>query len=392
MKILHINDKLNISGGVEVYIDEINQALNNLSIESKWISIKKNNKQIIINSTDKNLSWSGFLKNFDESSIAKWINHETIIHVHSLSEPEIINKLFSIGTVIRHMHEPRMICPGQGKFLAKTESICNKPFRNDCIIDAYTKKCCNRNPKLLLKQFSNTKFEINIASRKYSKIIANSRYLYNEALKAGYQHKNITVLPYFTPVIPIHKENLKNKKNNILYVGRLSRSKGIHYLIQAMIQITNANPKAMLDILGSGHDESFLRDLVNKLNLNKNIKFHGWCDRLTISSFMSKTSVLAFPSIYPESFGISGIEAMMHGKPIVGFNVGGVSDWLKDNKNGYLIDVKNTNELSDKILYLLNNKLKQVEMGRIGRTMAIEYFSPQVHLEKLLTIYRTSLK
>ena len=49
-----------------------------------------------------------------------------------------------------------------------------------------------------------------------------------------------------------------------------------------------------------------------------------------IDNYLSRASVVVFPSIYPESFGIVGIEAMMRGRPVVGFDVGGVKDWLKN--------------------------------------------------------------
>ena len=50
----------------------------------------------------------------------------------------------------------------------------------------------------------------------------------------------------------------------------------------------------------------------------------GWADKQMIDNYLSRASVVAFPSIYPESFGIVGIEATMRGRPVVGFDVGGV--------------------------------------------------------------------
>ena len=75
---------------------------------------------------------------------------------------------------------------------------------------------------------------------------------------------------------------------------------------------------------------------------------------------LHKSYVVLFPSIYPEAFGISGIEAMMRAKPVVAFNVGGVSTWLEHNKTGILVqslNQMNTLQLLRKLLIVkLNTK------------------------------------
>ena len=73
------------------------------------------------------------------------------------------------------------------------------------------------------------------------------------------------------------------------------------------------------DIIGSGHDEKYFRSLIPHKYETKFI-FHGWKDRSNKSNF-TKAYIMIFPSIYPEAFGLSGIEAMMNNKPVVGFNV-----------------------------------------------------------------------
>ncbi len=64
----------------------------------------------------------------------------------------------------------------------------------------------------------------------------------------------------------------------------------------------------------------------------------------------------------------------MCSKPVVAFDVGGISDWLKDGKNGYLVPVKNTTLLAEKITELLKNPQTAANMGAEGHSICDEQF------------------
>ena len=93
--------------------------------------------------------------------LSDYVNYNSIdiIHIHSLSNSKIINHCFSIAPVVRTMHEPRMFCPGQGKFWRLSERVCNKPFGIHCVYHAYKEGCCNRHPIRLIKSHANVLFE-----------------------------------------------------------------------------------------------------------------------------------------------------------------------------------------------------------------------------------------
>ena len=146
--------------------------------------------------------------------------------MHSISNPELISKILNIFPVVRTMHEPRMICPGQGKFWRKSQSICKVKFGLKCFVYAYSQKCCNRNPRSLINAYKNTQFEINVNDR-YKFIHVGTDYMKNEAVKVGFSNDNIKILPFFT------KKLMKNicdassdKIISLLFIGRLSITKG----------------------------------------------------------------------------------------------------------------------------------------------------------------------
>jgi glycosyltransferase involved in cell wall biosynthesis len=391
MNILHINDKVEIKGGVEVYIQQLLYLGEEYGISNYWLGVYskknslydlKNSSQIIENNIKLNIVLD-HIKYFCKK------NKVDTIHVHSISNPKLLNGIFKIKPVVRSMHEPRIVCPGHGKFWRESETICNKPYGLHCVYHAYKEGCCNRHPKRLVAAMRNVAFETSVGKNNYKAIIVMSEYMKEEALKVGYLESQLVLNPYFTPIV--RNDELINTSDastkSILYVGRLSKTKGVHYLIEAAKIILVSHTNIQIDIVGSGHDEAFFKSLIPEY-LSNYFVFHGWKNQEEVNQLMHKAYILVFPSIYPEAFGISGIEAMMRAKPVIGFDVGGVSTWLKDKETGVIVPVKNTDLFAQKLNLLLNDKNLYKKMSLEARKQALEKFVPEVHLEGLINIYQ----
>ena len=176
-----------------------------------------------------------------------------------------------------------------------------------------------------------------------------------------------------------------------MFVGRLSKTKGVHYFIDAGLILLNKNINITIDIVGDGQDIDYFKSIVPK-SFKEKIIFHGWKSRTDIHKMMSNCYLLVFPSIYPEAFGISGIEAMMRGKPVVGFDVGGVNTWLKDGETGFLVTSKDEERLALKIQTLITDTKLYNKFANNSRRLALEKFQPKFHLKKLKNIYNKLLK
>ena len=390
MQILHINDKLEEAGGTETYIRDLIPNLQKQNIKTTLISMKLIRNILKIKSKVNDLNWTGKIHDFHNSKFYQLVDKNTVLHVHNLQEPKIMNLLFKLGPVIRHLHTPSIFCPGKNKFWSTTEEPCPIKFSYKCIINAYTKKCCNRNPKSLINAFKNTYYEVNDARFKYSSIIVNSSFLYDEAIKAGYSKDKIALISYFTDLTEV-SEHSDIRYPQITFAGRLSNTKGVQYLINAFLIIRKNIPDAKLNIIGRGHSEKNFYSQVDKHEFKNSIKFLGWANKSMMHTYLTKSSVLAFPSIYPEAFGIVGIEAMMRSLPVVAFDVGGVKDWLKDNESGLLVKAKDTKGFANAVIKILKDDKLRKQMGKRGREIAISKFSEKIHVIKLLKIYKNAL-
>lgn len=395
INILHINDKIENRGGVETYIKQLCDLAPHYEMRMYWlgfyaeqigfsIKITTNPKQDFYNENLSNCI--EYIKDFCKNEAVD------IIHVHSISNPKLLDALFKIRPIVRTMHEPRMFCPGQGKFFRKSERICNITYGLHCFYHAYKEGCCNRHPKRLLKAFKNVDYETKKASKKYAAIFVMSNFMQDEALKAGFKNHILVLNPHFTP--HIEEERLIDSSNDtiksLVYVGRLSRTKGVHYAIKSVVTLLEQGYKLQFDIVGSGYDENYFKTLVPK-QYNSQFIFHGWQDRHAIDSILKNAYIVLFPSIYPEAFGISGIEAMMRAKPVVAFNVGGVSTWLEHNKTGLLIEPLNQKKYTSAIKEIIDNKIKYKSFSLNARSNALNYFTEKKHMKKLLYAYQNIL-
>ncbi|HSB94030.1 MAG TPA: glycosyltransferase family 4 protein [Flavitalea sp.] len=392
MRVLHVHEALEIVGGSEVYISLLCKYLPLYHIETDWVSINFSDSQYnvrdkrgVIDFSCSKLDFRGSLRLF----LIKY--GYNLIHIHGVSDPFVVDVCLDMLPVVRSLHEPRVFCPGSQKFFLKSEEVCKIPFGYHCFAHAYTEKCCNRHPRRLLKAYNNTKFEVKNASPRYGAIIAMSQYMKNEAVLAGIESSNIYVNPYFVEETDI-VENQSQERRTILFLGRLHETKGVHYLLDAFALLSKSTHfRIELQIIGSGSFETFLKSKSERLGIGSMVQFMGWQAREEIQRALSNSDVVAVPSIYPEAFGIVGIEAMMAAKPVVGFDVGGISDWLHHDQTGFLIPVKDSVAFAHGLERLLTDAELYTRFSINSRKIAIDHFTPSVHLNKLVAVYQSLL-
>jgi glycosyltransferase involved in cell wall biosynthesis len=392
-KVIHLNDKIDSAGGAEVYLEQLQSPLAEFGWESDWLGVTRNGDCVkALRYGNPAWSWDGTIEDF-KAFLASELGAggRGLLHVHSISDPGLIRACFGVAPVVRTMHEPRMFCPGQQKFWSRSEIPCPKPFGAHCLWHAYTEKCCNRHPKRLLGAMRNAHFEITEASHQYAAIIANSQFMSEQAVLAGVPKQKLTVLPCFAEQMGSIETSLKHESRRIVFAGRLSKSKGVHYLLRAFALLRKRLPEARLDIAGSGIDGDFFVRLSNTLGLSEAVTFHGWCDRQEMDRLLEGSCVVAFPSIYPEAFGISGIEAMIHRKPVVAFDVGGVREWLRHGETGFLVEAKNIDAFALALQNLFKDRELHKRMSLRAREIALNNFSATHHVSRLTDIYERAI-
>jgi glycosyltransferase involved in cell wall biosynthesis len=177
-----------------------------------------------------------------------------------------------------------------------------------------------------------------------------------------------------------------DKKQCVLFVGRLIPRKGLPYLIEAAKRIVKERSETAFIIVGNGPLKNHLHGYLEKIGLSGNFVFLGDVNDNMLPIIYNCADVFTLPSIQ-EGQGIALLEAQATAKPVVAFNVGGVNEALVDKESGLLIK-PDSNELADAILKLLDDESLRVSMGQKGREFVCNNLSWDICAQKMLQIYR----
>jgi len=154
----------------------------------------------------------------------------------------------------------------------------------------------------------------------------------------------------------VTNEQNKYEKPYILYLGRLVRIKGVDILLQAFSRIMMQYPHIRLKIAGDGREKDNLVRLGDNLGIAGNIDFLGVIRGHEKTELLSKALFLVLPS-QREGLPVVVLEAFASGIPVVASSVGGTSDIIKDDENGFLVPYGDIEGFANKFLLLLGNDL-----------------------------------
>ncbi len=187
-------------------------------------------------------------------------------------------------------------------------------------------------------------------------------------------------------LLNLNRECIRGK---ILYLGLLSRDKGIYDLLYAVKDLKNRIPEIMLEIGGVGEFEK-IRHMIKKFNLEKDVKILGWVDLKRKKELLSTASVFVLPSYY-EGVPISILESLAVGLPVVSTNVGGIPSIIKNGVNGILIPPGDIAQLVDAILSILSDNNLAEKLSLNGKKIIIRRYLPEHSSKKISMIYQELL-
>ena len=212
-------------------------------------------------------------------------------------------------------------------------------------------------------------------------IFTISEYTKHKLLDLGISNQKIVKIPMgvdskkFNPDVDpkkIEKKyNLENKKV-ILTVGRLVERKGQDKVIKAMPKILEKVPNAVYLIIGEGEYKPKLKELIEELNLEKQVIFTGYVPNQKLPVYYNACDIFIMPSREipeegdAEGFGIVYLEANACGKPVIGGKSGGIPDAIIDGKTGLLVDPHSEKEIAQAVIKLLIDEEYRKKLGKNG--------------------------
>src|SRR5882724_9855611 len=182
-------------------------------------------------------------------------------------------------------------------------------------------------------------------------------------------------------------EEWANAPHIITCVANVRRIKGIDVLVRTAQRVCRELPGAVFLIAGSLYERDYSQEVqaqVQLLGLEKNIKLLGFVEDPVPLLKMSSAFCLLSRS---EGFCNALLEAMACGVPAVVTRVGGNPEAITDGQNGFLVPTEDDQAAAERILYLLRNPERAIQIGEAGRADVHSRFSAETMIKKLIGVY-----
>ena len=179
------------------------------------------------------------------------------------------------------------------------------------------------------------------------------------------------------------KEHQLTAKKIITFVGRLATEKEVDLLLKAFAKLKS--PNTQLVIVGTGPEKKTYQELTKKLAITNQVLLTGYVSEAQKTALLAISDIFVFPSAWKmEGFGMTTIEAMMAGAPVISTGAGPQAEIITDQKTGLFFKAGSALDLSLKLKKLLTNKKLAQKLATNGRKKAVSKFTQtQMHQKTL---------
>ncbi len=217
-----------------------------------------------------------------------------------------------------------------------------------------------------------------------------------EPFKNVYPQK-MKVVPYWVSpkflLMESRREPLRQKfkldKENVAIgcIGRISKTKGQKFLLNAVFPLLKENKNLVMIFAGSSdfenaQEEIELKKIVEESEYKERIRF---CGQIDGEEFYDAIDILVVPSLWEEPFGLVAVEGMARKLPVVVTRSGALQETVINGETGFVVN-KSEEEIREKIMELIESKDKRVEFGMNGYKRVLSDFHPQNQMRKVMEI------
>ncbi|MBR3311403.1 MAG: glycosyltransferase family 4 protein [Solobacterium sp.] len=412
MKVIVANYRYFIAGGPEKYMFKFMEAARKRGIEVIPFSVsnpqneeseysnffaKPRTRELMYSDTKKTVSnLIGMIRattwNFDAErrlrNLIKTTKPDAVYILHEVNHlsPSIIRAAKKEGVrVVHRISDFFMLCP-------KYDFLCGDQICEACLNGRYSMALKNRCVKGSL--FGTALRILGMKIYKWTRVfddvdsyICTCEFSKNKLIAGGINDNKIFCVPTFIDGKAI-TPNYTHRKY-FLFLGRLAHQKGARYAIEAMSYLKKTD--YVLKITGKLTDspeDKALQEYISTNNLNEKIEFVGFKSGAELDDLIRYSTSILCPAIWYENMPNTVIEAYAYGKPVIASRVGSLAEIVEDGKTGYLFEMKNAEDLADKMLRFVNNDALSGELGKMARQECLLKYNEDRHMEKVIALLK----
>lgn len=398
MKILLVNKFHWMKGGSETYYFELGKLLEEHGHEVAYFSmeneknIKTGNKEYFVKASDMNskdvtkalsVIYSKENKKVMEKALDEF--KPDIVHVNNFQRQLTASVIDAAKErnipVVFTAHDVQAICPAI-LMMDPSRNICEECMGGK-YINCIKKKCIkNSMLKSVLGAIEGKYYRsTNVYTKKIDYVLPPSEFYMNKLIQDGIPKDKISYIHNF---IDVDAFDVKTEdKGYALYFGRLSREKGIINLINAFAKLE----KGTLYIAGDGPEKAEVEEVIKENKLEKRVKLLGFLNKEEMKETVRKCKFVVVPSIWYENCPYSVIETLCTGKPVIGANIGGIPELVKDNENGLIYKYDDVDALAEKMKKLFEDDKLVKKFSEQAKEIAKEQYSKENYYKKIMRIY-----
>jgi glycosyltransferase involved in cell wall biosynthesis len=336
MRILIATTHRSVIGGVETYLRSLLPALVERGHDVALLyEVERTAEQAAVDDELADVACWHFTDQDALAAAVLW--QPDVCFAHGLSAPEREAALLERFPVVLFAHNYHGMCISGSKcHTFPWAQPCGRTLGPLCLALHYARRCGGLNPTTTMRQYRLQQRRRELLPR-YRAVVVASRRMREEVVRHGVPAERVQLLPLFPPGVMPDREPpvARAATNRVLFAARLTDLKGGTYLVPAVAAASRTlGRRLQLTVAGDGPQRAALERLARRWDVPT--EFCGWVGEQRRTELMRGADLLAVPSVWPEPFGLVGLEAACVGLPSVAFSVGGVPDWLRPGVSGEL--------------------------------------------------------
>lgn len=326
----------------------------------------------------------------EPSSVGRALVHfrPAVVFMHNSPGIDVTAALVAAGQpVVRMVHDHHLFCLRGCRYSAWSRQPCTKALSPLCLVPCggVVQRSAEGGWSLAFGSYLRKKGELEL-HKNFARLVVASEYMREELLRNGFRPDQIEIHSPVPPpsIAPLPEKTAAGARPKIIFAGQIVRGKGVDILLESLALVRT--PFECV-ILGDGHHRAYCENLSKELGLESRVHFAGYVPAAEINAHYAGATLAVFSSVWPEPFGLSGLEALRHGLPVVAFDVGGVREWLDDGVNGLLAPWMDRAGFAARVEQLLRNPQLARTLGEQGRTLSAERFDFSRYVEGLEELF-----